>query len=97
MATLFFRVWGSAAEVALGDPIQEDVITIAAASAQSAVISGSGNKRKRVRLFADANCFVTWGADPTAKNDGTDGMPMGSENPEYVDIQSEHKIAVIER
>ena len=97
MATLFFRVWESAAEVALGDKIQEDVITIGSGSLQSAVISGTGRKRRRVRLFADANCFVTWGENPTALNDGTEGMPMGSENPEYVDIESQHKIAVIER
>ena len=97
MATLFFRVWESAAEVALGDPIQEDVITIGSGSLQSAAIIGSGRKRRRVRLFADANCFVTWNADPTAKNDGTDGMPMASENPEYHDIEAGHIIAVIER
>ena len=97
MATLFFRVWESAAEVALGQPIQEDVVNIAASSTQSSVISGTGKKRRRVRLFADSNCFVTWGENPTAQNDGSDGMPMGSENPEYVDIESGHKIAVISR
>ena len=36
MATLQFTVYNSAAEVALGDPIQEGVVTIGASSAQSA-------------------------------------------------------------
>lgn len=95
MATLFIAVWEHAGEVALGDPIQETTITITGTSAQSAAITGSGNKRKRVRLFTDTNCFVTWNADPTAS--ATDGRPMGAENHEYFDIQSEHKIAVITR
>lgn len=98
MATLFIGVWEDAEEVALGDPLQEFSINIAAMSTQSSVtITGSGKKRRRARLFADANCFVTWGEDPTAKNDGSDGRPMGSENPEYHDIEAGHKIAVIER
>ena len=97
MATLYFAVFESAAEVALGEPIQEGTVAIGATSAQSSAISGSGSKRKRVRVFCDSNAFVAWGADPTAENDGTGGRPMGSENPEYFDIQSGHKIAVIER
>jgi len=76
---------------------QEGTITIAGTPNASAVISGSGNKRRRVRVFADTNCFVTWGENPTAANDGSDGMPMGSENPEYIDVQSGHKLSVISR
>lgn len=97
MATLFYCVWEAAENVALGAPLQEGVVTVGAGSLQSAVIVGSGKKRRRVRLFTDTNCFVTWSEDPTAVNDGTDGRPMGSENPEFWDIQSGHKIAVIER
>ena len=97
MATLFFRVFEGAAEVATGDPIQEGTVTIAGTANESAAITGENRKRQRVRLFADTNCFVTWGANPTAQNDGSDGMPMGSENPEYVDIESAHLISVIER
>jgi len=97
MATLFIAVWEDAEEVALGNPIQEMTVDIGVASAQSDAISGTLNKRRRVRLFADGNCFATWGADPTALNDGTDGRPLGASTPEYFDIQSEHKIAVIER
>jgi len=97
MATLFYAVYESAGEVALGDPIQEGTVTIGVASAQSATISGSGRKRKRVRLYADVNAFVTWGSNPTALNDGTDGRPMGADNPEYFDIEAGHKIATILR
>jgi len=98
MTTLFVTVWGDAEEVPLGDPLQEFSVNIAATStASTETISGSGNKRRHVRLFADTNCFVIWGEDPTAVNDGSDGRPMGSDNPEYFNIQSGHKIAVIER
>ena len=97
MATLFFAVFEGAAEVATGDPIQEGVVSIGGASAPSAVIVGSGRKRRRVRLFADAICFVTWGENPVAKSDGTEGRPIGAEGGEYFDIEAGHKLAVIER
>ncbi len=96
MATLFVAVWETAVEVALGDPLQEFQVDIAATStASTETISGSDNKRRRIRLFADANCFVTWGTTPVAVS--TASRPMGSENPEYFDIQAGYKIAVIER
>lgn len=100
MATFFFASWDYASEVAVGDPHQESTIAIGGTSAQGAVITtgtGQSRHRCRVRLFADTKCFVTWGADPTALNDGTDGRPMGVENPEYVDIEAGDRIAVIER
>ena len=97
MATLFFTVWEDAEEVALGQPLQENVITIGSGSLQGAVIVGTGNKRRRVRIYVDADAFVIWSANPTATNDGLSGLPMGADNPEYFDISSSHRIAVIER
>ena len=97
MTTLYFCVWDSAAAVANGDPIQEGTVDISTGSKKSDVIVGDNRKRRRVRIFCDANAFVTWGADPTATNDGLSGRPMGSENPEYFDIEAGHQIAVIER
>jgi len=97
MATLYFCVWEDAGMVALGQPIQEGTIAIGGASAQGAVISGSPRRPRRVRIFCDVDAFVTWGEDPTAVNDGSDGRPMGSENPEYWDLEAGHRIAVIER
>ncbi len=97
MATLFFAVFSGAAEVAAGDPIQEAVVDIGAASAQSSAITGSGRKPLRVRIFADSNCFTTWGENPTALADGTDGRPMEAGSAEYWDIEAGHQIAVIER
>jgi hypothetical protein len=89
-------VWEHAGEVALGDPLQEFQIDIAASSTESTeTIIGSGNKRKRARLFADSDCFATWGLTPVAVS--TASRPMGAENPEYFDIRSGDKIAVIER
>ncbi len=98
MADLYYTVWDTAAEVALGPIKNENKVAIGGTSTQSGLIdSAGGNRSRRVRLFADGNCFVTWGENPTATNDGAGGMPMGSENPEYVWIQADHKIAVIQR
>ena len=96
MATLFVTVWETAVEVALGDPLQEFQVNIAAGStASTATIVGSGNKKRRIRLFPDADCFVTWGTTPVAVS--TASRPMGAENPEYFEVQEGYKIAVIER
>lgn len=97
MATLYITVWEDAAEVALGQPTQEMVVSIGATSTQSAVITGTSNRHRRMRLMADADCFVTWGEDPTALADGTGGRPMGAENPEYFAINVGQKVAVIQR
>jgi len=100
MATLFITVWDSAKEVALGAPLQEEVVAIGAGSLQSNVITTQSDGRvthRRVRLYADADCFVTWGSDPTALNDGSAGRAMGADNPEYFEITAGEKIAVIER
>ena len=98
MATLFFAVFRDAKEVALGNVIQESTIDIAATSTQSAAaITGENRQRNRVRVLADAACFVTWGANPTATNDGLSGRPMATEVAEYFDIESGHFIACITR
>ncbi len=97
MATLFFTVFSGAVEVAVGDPIQEGSVAIGGTSAASAALTGTGKKRRRVRLFADADCYATWGENPVAKNDGTDGRPLAASVAEYFDIEAGHKIAVIER
>ena len=97
MATLFITVYEGAASVALGDPIQEEAVVIGAGSLQSNVITGIAPRRKRVRLYADVDCFATWGDNPTATTDGTSGRPLGADNPEYFDIESGYRIAVIER
>ncbi len=97
MASLFFAVFLGAVEVAAGDPVQENKVAIGVASAQSVVITGDGRKRQRVRVFADTNCFATWGENPTALADGTDGRPLEAGSAEYFDIEAGHKIATIER
>ena len=97
MATLYFAVFSGAVEVASGDPIQEAVVNIGVASAQSAAITGTNRKRQRVRIFADTDCFATWDANPTALANGLDGRPLSAGSAEYFDIEAGHKIATIER
>lgn len=94
MATLSLHVWSDAKEVALGEVLQSMTVNIGGASAQSAAVTGTARRHRRVRFFADADCYVTWGDNPTA--DST-GLPLGAENPEYFDIEAGQKIAVIER
>lgn len=99
MADVQYTVWRSAAEVANGPVLNENVVAIGAGSVQSddVVWPGNGNRGCRVRLAADADCWVTWGKNPTAENDGTGGRRMGAENPEYFDILANEKIATRER
>lgn len=97
MATLYIGVWDNANEVLFGAPIQEVAVTVSGTSAQSATISGSNKEMRRCRLMADTDCFVTWGDNPTALNDGTEGRPLDAENTEIFGIQAGQKIAVIER
>lgn len=97
MATLFYCVFDVAGATALGEPLQVGTTAIGASSAQSDAITGDGRKRRVVRCHSDADCFVTWGVNPTATIDGTSGIPLGAENPEYFNIEAGHKLAVIQR
>jgi len=97
MATLFYAVYEAAEQTALDVPLQEGKVTIGGTSLQSAVFTSDGRKRRTVRLFADTDCFVTWGEDPTAVADGTGGRPFGAENPEYISVEAGHRLAVIQR
>jgi len=96
-STVYFCVFEGASEVALGDPIQEGIIDFSGGEAKSAAITGTKRIRRRVRIMADDDCFVAWGDGVTALNDGTLGRPMGSENPEYHDIEAGHTISAIAR
>ena len=97
MATMQFTVWISAAEVAIGAVLQEGAVTISGTAAPSAVITGEGRVKRRVRVMCDAKAWVHWGAGVTALDDGTAGRMMGAENPEYFDMEAGHIISVIER
>jgi len=97
MANMYFCVFETAAEVALGDPLQESAFSFTGTSAQSAAITGTGGKRRRVRVWADSDCYVTWGANPTALTTGAGGRPLAAKNAEYFDIEAGHKIAAIVR
>ena len=96
MATLFITAFRQAGSTALGDPTQEEIVSIGAGSLQSNAIAGT-RARRTVRLYADADAFVTWGANPTALTDGTAGRAIGADNPEYFSIAVGDIIAVINR
>lgn len=69
-------------------------VTVGATSASSATLNGSTTL---VRLFADVPCFVAFGSDPDADTDTR--IALAAEVVEYVCValNSDQKIAVIER
>jgi len=96
MASLQLTVFSNANSTAAGDVLQEEVVTVSGTSAQSSVITGSGNYRV-VRIYSDVDCFLTWGSNPTALTDGPAGRFIGANNPEYFRLQAGERFAVIER
>ena len=97
MPSLQITVYEDAAEVALGDPILEEVVTVTGTSALSSVIP-AGRTMRRMRLLADVDVFVTWGeGTPEAKIDGSSGRMLAAESPEYFAIEPGHFVAVIAR
>lgn len=91
---VYMTVWESASEVALGDPLQFTSAVIGGAA--SAAIVGEGRKRRRVRVYADAACWVKYGANPTATG-AADAMPLGADNPEYIDMEAGYVLTAIAR
>ena len=87
-------VFEHAGEVALGDPIQYTAAVIDGVN--SAVISGTNGKRRRVRVFAEADCWIKTGLNPTATG-GSDSIPLSISNPEYIDIEAGHVLTAITR
>ena len=94
MATLTATVYDSAAEVAMGYPLEELQVAVGGGSLQTDAITTSGMEVKRVRLFTDTDCHVAFGDNPTATSAN---FPLGAENPEYVWVKAGDKIAVIAR
>jgi hypothetical protein len=94
MATLWISVFESAAEVAMGAPLQEMTVAIGGASTQSAAIGGSARAHRRIRLLADSKCHVAIGTDPTA---GSTSLPLTLEGAEYFFAEAGWKVAVVQR
>jgi hypothetical protein len=59
-------------------------------SAQTSGTFGRGT----YRLWADQDCYVAFGPNPTAA--AASSMPLTAKTPEYVDLQAGDKIAVIQ-
>jgi len=99
MANLYFAAYATAADVAHGRPHQFGVVTVdgAASTALNAPSGFPTNHKCRVRLFADGKCFVDWGDTPNPQGDGSAGIPLGTENPEYVEIPGGQKLKAVTR
>ena len=96
MATLGIAVFENAVEVLFDRPAAIISVSITNGSLQSAAIPGPTGKIRHCRIFADTDCFFTWGENPTVSG-FTDGLGLGAENPEVVGIKAGDLVAVIER
>src|SRR3954466_13090361 len=97
-SNLYINVWPDASQTALGDI--EQLLTISTLSASNQISGGvslNGTlSTKRVRLFAEVACFVTWGSgSPDAT--GAIRVPLGAENPEYFTVPVGTKFAAVTR
>ena len=95
MATLFCTVFRQSGSTAIGAPTFLAGVTIDSTSRQTTAIAGTRGHRT-VRIYPDADCFVTWGSNPTVTG-ATDAFPMGADNPEYFLVPIGEKIAVLTR
>lgn len=100
MANVYLVAWDSAAEVAMGDPIEFLVAIIDGNN--SAALSGTGRKRKRVRIHADADVHINFfdannDPDPTVSTDGSDALTLDANNPEYFDMEVGRVLKAITR
>ena len=94
MAIVHGLVFEGAETVPLGDPIQFLSATID--GAESAAVTGSNKLRRRVKLWAEADCWVIWGDSPNPTGAG-DAMPMSAGDWCYHDIEAGYTIKAITR
>jgi hypothetical protein len=98
---LQYTTFFSATETGKGPVLNENVITIGATTTTSPTTvdptASPANQSRCVRIAADANCWVTWAASPTALDTGLGGRMIGAGNPEYFDLPANFKIACITR
>ena len=92
MAYFYIHVYPDAKQVALGDELFEERLTIGATSLQSPAYS-SGNSNLYVRIAAGDNCQYKKGDEPTA---GPLSVPLFAGQVEHIWIKPGQKIAVIE-
>lgn len=97
MATLQYTVYYTAGAVAQGPVLNEGVVTISGTAAQSGAMESGKTGSRYVRIAVDTDCWVTWGANPTATVDGDAGRMMFAGSWEYVWIEAPHLISVIQR
>jgi hypothetical protein len=101
MSNLYINVWPDASQTALGDI--EDLLTISTLSGSNQISGGVSLKgtlsTKRVRLFAEVACWVTWASADAAAPDATGAIrvPLGAENPEYMTVPVGTRFAAITR
>lgn len=95
MADVFATVWEHAETVALGNPL--GYLTAVIDGSESGVVPGTGKKRRRVRLFAQEDCWVNWGETGLTVTNNTDAIPLAASVAEYFDIEAGYVIKAVTR
>lgn len=94
MSNVYGTVFEGAETVHLGDPIQ--YLTAVIGGTNSDAVTGSNKLRRRVRLFAEAKCWVKYGTSPTATG-ASDAIPLAADACESFDIEAGYVITAITR
>ena len=94
MSNVYGTVFEGAETVPLGDPIQ--YLTAVIGGTNSAAVTGNNKLRRRVRLFAEAKCWMKYGTSPTATG-ASDAIPLAADVDGYYDIESGYVITAIAR
>jgi hypothetical protein len=94
MPDFYAHVFRDAGASAKGAVEQVLKVAIGTEDQSNAIVSNSTTQIKFVRCWADADCYIAWGADPTA--DADTGLPIGGgHGPEYLEMAVGDKISVI--
>ena len=94
MANLYISVYDGAASTPIGDP--EQYLTAVIGGANSDTVLGSNRKRWTARFYAESDCWMKRGENPTATG-ASDSEPIGADNPEYFTVEAGHVITAITR
>ena len=94
MANVNVTVFDGAASTPVGDP--EQYLTAVIGGANSSAVLGSNRKRWTARFYAESDCWLKWGANPTATG-ASDSVALGADNPEYFNVEAGHVVTAITR
>lgn len=92
MAAFTITVYDDATNTSAGPPVQELGLAVTSPAQQSAAISGSDRRRRKVRLATQADCHFKIGTSPTATGDSAF---LSAGGVEYTEMEAGWKVSVL--